>query len=1328
MSVYSQRSSYLSTADHQIPNASMKSFERFRILAAVGLLISSEPIVHAQFSVPRQWNDQLLGAISRDFARPPIHARNLFHTSAAMYDAWAAYVPTADPYLLGRVRGTYSCAFNGVAIPIDPVAKVAAQEEAISFAVYRILLQRFQNSPGFGTTLPLLNGLMDQLGYDRTNTSLDYVGGGPAELGNYIASEYIAFGFTDGSNQANNYANVHYTPFNPPIAVEQPGNPNMVDPNLWQQISLTNAFDQAGNPVAGTPAAIGHNWGQVVPFALDPAQATMNFRGGHPYPVYHDPGPPTYLDTTDASGLESFYKWNFILVSIWQSHLDPNDPTMVDISPASMGNLPGYPDPQDRDAFRDFYDLFGGGIPSPGHALNPATGQPYEPQIVKRGDYARIVAEYWADGPASVTPPGHWFKIMHDAMDHPQFERRWLGEGDVLSDLDYDVKAHFVMGGAMHDAAMTAWSIKGWYDYVRPVSAIRYMSERGQCSDPQLPNFHPAGLPIIPGYVEQVQVGDPLAGSNNEHVGKMKLYTWKGPEYIDNAEEDFAGVDWILAERWWPYQRPWFVTPPFAGYISGHSTYSSTAAQVMELITGDLFFPGGMRVIQCPQNDFLEFEVGPSEDVTLQWATYRDASDQCSLSRIWGGIHPPMDDIAGRHIGIVVGSDAVQLGNALVSSDRPVVTAISVSDEVLNIADIGTTLSLTISYDREMDTSVDPVVSFLVEDPLVEALGLVSVEWTSDDQYTLVFSVLASELRMEQIRMRVTNGVALGGAAQDVHLVARPFVIDTDRPFVLSINNPSPVLNDALATTGSIDVMIAFNEACETAQVPVIMLNGSGDPVNSISWDVAGSAWVDALNYRARFALADANEEIDFVSLEISGVADRAGNGQQAHVAAPFITVDTRGPALAAVQVNNDMLSLVNVGNSALTVTLLFDEEMNTSLTPDLSFIGADPVGSALSPEPFNSLWLDANTYRISYTLLNSGQEFFSLAAALSGSEDLVGNGYDGPELLDIFTIDTKRPEVQQLVPLVSVVSDASVGSAGFHVDVVYPEPMRTDLPVLVQLTGPAQVAATLTSNTAASGWVDESTYRAAFNVSDQNVEVEGIGVSVSFARDLSGNTQVPFTASAVFDLDTRNPVLLVLTANTYTVSNSNMGSEGFVLVAVFDEPMDEAVDPSLEFSVVLDDVLTTSPSGSGWLSASTYRFAFDVANIEASHGSVDVTVADARDLAGNPVQLVLAEDFFSIDLQNVGMADLSRNAGFVLFPNPLSGGQVLQMLLGEDLMNADLSMFNAQGSLVHREYLGTITHGVRSLSMPGLSSGVYHVRLNVDGSVRTSSLVVQDP
>ena len=136
---------------------------------------------------------------------------------------------------------------------------------------------------------------------------------------------------------------------------------------------------------------------------------------------------------------------------------------------------------------------------------------------------------------------------------------------------------------------------------------------------------------------------------------QIKLRAWQRPNNIGNPQIAYADVDWILAGQWWPYQRPSFVTPPFAGYVSGHSTYSRAAAEVLTALTGDPFFPGGMGEFNCPKNSFLVFEDGPSVDVTLQWATYRDASDQCSLSRIWGGIHPPADDMPGRLIGRDIG-------------------------------------------------------------------------------------------------------------------------------------------------------------------------------------------------------------------------------------------------------------------------------------------------------------------------------------------------------------------------------------------------------------------------------------------------------------------------------------------------------------------------------------------------------------------------------------------------------------------------------------------------------------------------------------------------
>jgi hypothetical protein len=365
------------------------------------------------------------------------------------------------------------------------------------------------------------------------------------------------------------------------------------------------------------------------------------------------------------------------MVSKWSSHLDPADNVMIDISPASIGNIQDFP--TTIETLRDFYNESEGGDPSVGYTSNPKTGQPYSTQMVPRADYTRVLAEFWADGPDSETPPGHWFTILNYVNDHPDFEKKFKGVGEVLANLEWDVKAYLALSGAMHDAAVTAWGIKGWYDYVRPVSAIRYMASMGQSSDSQLTSYSPQGIPLTSGLIELVESGDALAGTNDENIGKIKLFAWKGPDYIVDPDTDVAGVGWILADNWWPYQGPSFVTPPFAGYLSGHSTFSRAAAEVLTALTGDPFFPGGIGEFVAKANEFLVFEDGPSVDVVLQWATYRDASDQTSLSRIWGGIHPPADDIPGRLIGEKIGLAAFSLADQYFNG---LITSISPSDQL----------------------------------------------------------------------------------------------------------------------------------------------------------------------------------------------------------------------------------------------------------------------------------------------------------------------------------------------------------------------------------------------------------------------------------------------------------------------------------------------------------------------------------------------------------------------------------------------------------------------------------------------------------------------
>lgn len=596
---------------------------------------SQRGVIH---SAARQWNDELLDSIRRDFARPTVHSRNLYHTSAAMWDAWAAYDETADQIFIDE--------------KLEAADIGAARNEAISFAMYRILRHRFADSPAAVEMFPRYDLLMDAMGYDKANESV--VGNDPAALGNRIAAAIITFGLTDGANEQGGYENLYYESINPPLLPDFPGNPDIIDVDRWQPLALEYFKDQSGNPFPfGYPDFLSPEWGDVTPFSLNQNDVQVYQRDGLDWSVWTDPGAPPYFDVE-----KDRYRWGFEMVIHWSAQLDPADNVMIDISPGAIGNAPL----PDADQEQEYYDLENGGDWGTGYAMNPVTGLPYEPQIVPRGDYARILAEFWADGPDSETPPGHWFTVMNYVADHPLHEKRFMGEGPILEDLEWDVKSYLIMGGGMHDCSIAAWSVKGYYDYLRPVSAIRYMCDQGQCTDPGMPSYSPDGLNLIDGLIELVTAESTAVGERHEHLAgsedKIAIYSWRGPAYIADPDVDLAGVGWILAENWWPYQRPSFVTPPFAGFVSGHSVFSRGAAEIMTMLTGSEYFPGGMGEFEAPMNEFLVFEEGPSMDITLQWATYQDASDQTSLSRIWGGIHPPADDIPGRHMGQKIGPEA----------------------------------------------------------------------------------------------------------------------------------------------------------------------------------------------------------------------------------------------------------------------------------------------------------------------------------------------------------------------------------------------------------------------------------------------------------------------------------------------------------------------------------------------------------------------------------------------------------------------------------------------------------------------------------------------
>lgn len=204
----------------------------------------------------------------------------------------------------------------------------------------------------------------------------------------------------------------------------------------------------------------------------------------------------------------------------------------------------------------------------------------------------KVIAEYWADAPSSELPPGHWCLFAE-----------YVSQRDRHDD-DRDVRMYFALANALADAAIAAWDAKRAYDSERPITAVRFL-------------FSGA---TITGY---------------------------GPE------GPAGGLRPIAGEAWTPYQPTSFPTPPFPEHVSGHSTFSAAAAEVLARFTGSDSF--GASYTKAARSMTLEPAL-PGSDLTLHWPTFSAAADEAGISRVYGGNHFDAANDAGLALGRSVGA------------------------------------------------------------------------------------------------------------------------------------------------------------------------------------------------------------------------------------------------------------------------------------------------------------------------------------------------------------------------------------------------------------------------------------------------------------------------------------------------------------------------------------------------------------------------------------------------------------------------------------------------------------------------------------------------
>jgi hypothetical protein len=113
-------------------------------------------------------------------------------------------------------------------------------------------------------------------------------------------------------------------------------------------------------------------------------------------------------------------------------------------------------------------------------------------------------------------------------------------------------------------------------------------------------------------------------------------------KYRSNYVRPETVINQLVDPNWQPYIQ----TPPFPSYVSGHSTISAAAAEVMTEYFDNISFT---------DTSLKEFGIANREI-----KSFRDAAREAGMSRIYGGIHFNFDNTEGALLGKKIGETVVQ--------------------------------------------------------------------------------------------------------------------------------------------------------------------------------------------------------------------------------------------------------------------------------------------------------------------------------------------------------------------------------------------------------------------------------------------------------------------------------------------------------------------------------------------------------------------------------------------------------------------------------------------------------------------------------------------
>ncbi|OGG40587.1 hypothetical protein A2118_03130 [Candidatus Kaiserbacteria bacterium GWA2_50_9] len=420
-------------------------------------------------------------------------------------------------------------------------------------------------------------------------------------------------------------------------------------------------------------------------------------------------------------------------------------------------------------------------------------------------------------------------------------------------------------------------------------------------------------------------------------------------------------------------------------------------------------------------------------------------------------------------------------------SVAPDITSIVLADPALKV---GETSLVTITF-TEAVTGFDNTDITTIENGTLSAVadGGAGTVWTATFTPT---NAITDDTNV--ITITKTGIADLAGNAGVDTTSSGNYAIDTVRPTV-EVTMGAATFKVGETTT----VTFTFSEApADFTASDVTVGSGAIGEINA----------TNPLIQTATFTPTANTEDTENVITVGTAWTDIAGNTPLAGDDSPNYTIDTKKPSVVLASVT------ANPTNGLIAVTAQFSESVTGFDATDVT------VGNG-AVENFVAVDGDSYTFNVNPT---DGASFAVTIDVLADKaiDTATNNNTESNPLA--YTSDTVVPTVTSIVPSLTTITEANVGTDTFTITINYSEAMNTATAPQIPLDPALEISGTLVGNNGASGWFDSDMYVRHYNVLDINETAVGVDISVTTATDLAGNTQTAGSSANAFDVDTAAP------------------------------------------------------------------------------------------------------------------------------------------------------------------------------------------------------------